>query len=470
MKLLAIDDLEDNLISLSAMLRAYLPDCEVKTVRSGMAGLELARTWQPDTILLDIQMPGMDGFQVCQALKNYTPTKHIPIIFLTAARTDPASHVRGLELGADAFLTKPFEPVELTAQVRAMVRIKVAEDALRTDKQGLEQMVAERTAALQAQTTQLDAIFDASPVAMLVLDEKTNVVRLNAAAAALGTSHSVSTHPPRPGEALGCVHATEDSRGCGYAPDCQLCQVRQGLEKVLAGGAVVRGAEMELELVRQGHPQRVWFRVGAETITVAGRPHLVVALEDVSARHRDAAALLESEEKYRLLVEHAHEAIFVVRSGIIKFANAKCGELVGVPAAVLVGRSALEWALPEERAELEASQLRMQRGEIYNTQAERRMVTRDGSIRWLAINAVPFTWQGEPATLNFATDTTEHKRAEAAVQREQRFANRLLDSLPGIFYLYTYPELRLVQWNKNHETVLGFGPEELLGFHIPDWH
>ena len=81
-----------------------------------------------------------------------------------------------MNLGGDGFINKPVEPIALAAQVRTMVRIKVAEDALRAEKQALERAVAERTAALQAETTKLDAIFDSSPVAMLVLDEKMSVV------------------------------------------------------------------------------------------------------------------------------------------------------------------------------------------------------------------------------------------------------------------------------------------------------
>jgi CheY-like chemotaxis protein len=66
MKILAIDDKESQLAGLSEMLRSFIPDCEVLTTCSGTKGLELARTCQPDTIILDVQMPGMDGYQVCQ--------------------------------------------------------------------------------------------------------------------------------------------------------------------------------------------------------------------------------------------------------------------------------------------------------------------------------------------------------------------------------------------------------------------
>jgi len=134
MKILAIDDKESQLAALAQMLRALIPGCETVTASSGKAGLELARTCQPDTIILDVQMPGMDGFQVCQALKADPATRHIPVIFLTGQAADSASRIRGLEIGGDAFLTHPIETGALISQVRAMVRIKYAEDALRAEK------------------------------------------------------------------------------------------------------------------------------------------------------------------------------------------------------------------------------------------------------------------------------------------------------------------------------------------------
>jgi DNA-binding response OmpR family regulator len=76
-------------------------------------------------------LPEMDGFKVCERLKSDEKTKHIPIIMLTAIKTDAESRVKGLGLGADAFLTKPIDETELAAQVNVMLRIKKAEDFLR---------------------------------------------------------------------------------------------------------------------------------------------------------------------------------------------------------------------------------------------------------------------------------------------------------------------------------------------------
>ena len=83
-KILIIDDKHDNLIAISAVIKNHFSDIDIFTALSGKEGLNLAHQRQPDTIILDIKMPVMDGFEVCRILKAKDNTKHIPIILLTA--------------------------------------------------------------------------------------------------------------------------------------------------------------------------------------------------------------------------------------------------------------------------------------------------------------------------------------------------------------------------------------------------
>ena len=149
MKILAIDDNPDNLTSLKAVVADRLPGVDVITALNGPRGIDLAGAEDPDVILLDIVMPGMDGYAVCSHLKGDSILRHIPVLFLTALRTDRGSRVKALEVGADGFLTKPFDEEELIAQIRAMVKIKAAALAQRQDKEQLEALVAERTRELK---------------------------------------------------------------------------------------------------------------------------------------------------------------------------------------------------------------------------------------------------------------------------------------------------------------------------------
>jgi len=126
--ILAIDDKPDNLVTISALLKMALPESTVQTAQSGPEGIARARAVLPDVILLDSVMPGMDGYEVCRRLRADSATRHVPIIMLTALKTDTRSRIKALEMGADAFLTKPIDEGELCAQINVMLRIRRTEE------------------------------------------------------------------------------------------------------------------------------------------------------------------------------------------------------------------------------------------------------------------------------------------------------------------------------------------------------
>jgi len=175
-RILTIDDTPDNQVTVKALLGHAIPDCEVISASSGEEGLHKAIIEKPDTILLDIHMPGMDGFETCRELKQIRETARIPVIMLTAIRTDSASRVRALDLGADAFLTKPIEESELVAQVKAMLRIKQAEDRLRHEKEDLEKLVAQRLTELRIANEQLLMEMDERQLAQSELEIKSSAI------------------------------------------------------------------------------------------------------------------------------------------------------------------------------------------------------------------------------------------------------------------------------------------------------
>lgn len=142
-KILAIDDNASILDLIKYFLVKNIPDCEVITAMSGKKGIEMATEESPDTILLDILMPGMDGFEVCQKLKNDEHTKHIPILMVSALGENAEYRIKALNTGADAFITKPFNMAEFKALVLVMLRIKQAEDLLRKRNEYLEIFINE---------------------------------------------------------------------------------------------------------------------------------------------------------------------------------------------------------------------------------------------------------------------------------------------------------------------------------------
>ncbi len=183
MRLLAIDDNNDNLLTLKALMSAFLPGASLVTALSGPEGLALASSQELDAILLDIQMPGMDGFEVTRRLKGDPATLHIPIIILTAQSTDLGSKVKALDCGADAFLAKPLDETELVAQVKAMVRIKRSEDALRKERDRLEDQVSRRMRELNEKQRMNQLLLDALPHYAYLVNEDRKIIATNRIAA-----------------------------------------------------------------------------------------------------------------------------------------------------------------------------------------------------------------------------------------------------------------------------------------------
>ena len=178
-RILVVDDEERNRRLFGAMLEAE--GYTALEAADGAQALELARQSPPDIVLLDIMMPGMDGYEVARALKADAATQAIPIVMVTAL-DDRESRLRGLEAGAEEFVTKPVDRNELRIRVRNLLRLKKFSDQL-------EQLVAERTAKLEAEIAdrkriekeqaRLVAIIEATPDLIGTSDPDGNVLFVN---------------------------------------------------------------------------------------------------------------------------------------------------------------------------------------------------------------------------------------------------------------------------------------------------
>ncbi len=136
-RVLAVDDDDDGLYILKILLARM--KYEVYTARDGEEALKKIETLEPDIVLLDVMMPKMNGFEVCKKVKANEDLGFIPIILLTA-KSELMSKVEGLDVGADEYLTKPYDVQELSARIRSMLRIKQLNDKLRNANKQLEEL------------------------------------------------------------------------------------------------------------------------------------------------------------------------------------------------------------------------------------------------------------------------------------------------------------------------------------------
>jgi two-component system cell cycle response regulator len=178
-RVLVVDDIPANVKLLEARLTAEYFD--VVTATNGPEALAVCRAAACDIVLLDVMMPQMDGFEVCRRLKADPATHHIPVVMVTAL-DQPSDRVRGLEVGADDFLTKPVSETALIARVRSLVRLKLVSDELR--------MRAMTSREIGIQGPGIDAIADSGRNGRILLvdDRRSSYERL---AATLSSEHEV---------------------------------------------------------------------------------------------------------------------------------------------------------------------------------------------------------------------------------------------------------------------------------------
>lgn len=163
-RILVVDDTPENI----DILRGILKDgYAIMAATNGPKALKIAASGEPpDLIILDIVMPGMDGFEVCRQLKGNPATRDIPIVMVTAL-IDRESRIRGLEAGADDFVSKPVDHSEIFLRVRNLLQIKEYRDFLKSCNETLEQRVRERTAELEKAFAELKSTQE-----LLVMQEK----------------------------------------------------------------------------------------------------------------------------------------------------------------------------------------------------------------------------------------------------------------------------------------------------------
>jgi signal transduction histidine kinase len=155
-RILLVDDNQDSRFAVIETLRK-LTDHAIEEVDSGPATLERVRRNDYDLVLLDVQMPGMDGFEVCRRLRADDRTRRLPVLFLTATHYQVESRLKGLEVGADDFIVQPISNQELVARIKSVLRVKALADEIRQHNTELESKVRQRTVDVEKLANQLRA-------------------------------------------------------------------------------------------------------------------------------------------------------------------------------------------------------------------------------------------------------------------------------------------------------------------------
>jgi two-component system cell cycle sensor histidine kinase/response regulator CckA len=165
-----------------------------------------------------------------------------------------------------------------------------------------------------------------------------------------------------------------------------------------------------------------WFygEINAKVINLEGEPGIQVWVRDITTRKQAEEALRDSEEKYRLLVENATDAIFIAQDEVVKFPNPKTEEMIGYTKEELATIPFVDLIHPGDRAMVLERHRRRLQGEELPSPYSFRVIRKSGDEVWVHLNTVATIWEGRPATLNFLRDITEQRRLESQLRYAQR--------------------------------------------------
>ncbi len=443
-KILVIDDRIDNLIAIEALLEHLIPQCEVITAQSGVEGLVKADQHLPDTILLDIQMPVMNGYEVCRKLKSSEKTKHIPIVLVTAIETDTQSRIKGLEIGADAFVAKPIDEEELAAQVNVMLRIKKSRLTLETEKENLEERELERTKALRESEEKLRLLFEGTHDLIALTDANAQAIWAN----------------PSWKKVFGAnLEKQKDYFSLLHPEDVE--KVTAAWKAMVAGNGELRNMECRLKSLRGLYKTLEttvhWAMVGGQTL-------FYMIAHDITERKQVEEALKRSEERYRSLMGVMTSVVWSTDAeGRVVTPQMSWEKYTGMNWRNYRGWGWIQAFLEENREEIQKKWAKAvgDGSPFYSegmawcaeTHQYHYVVARavaikntDGTIR---------EWVGT------VTDVHQHKLAEKTLQESEERYRTITENSPDVILRYD-KKLRHVYVSPNIKAQTGRNPEEYL--------
>jgi PAS domain S-box-containing protein len=429
-KILAIDEDPVNLALLKALIKDSFPKAITITTISGKEGLELALAEDPDIIVLNLVMPVLDGFTVCKKLKSDRRTNDIPVVFIAAQKGDKESRLKAMEVGADAFLAKPVDENELTAQIRAMVKIKHANIEKRNEKEKLALMVEEKT--MEQRNTYVATLNLLEDLARENNARKKNEEALK-----------------KSEESLADIFQTV-KEGIAYTTlSGEILSINNSLEKILGVKAERIVGKTITQLIKEFLSQqninilmpvldKIKKRINIEgfkvdlndkileiSVTINYESNRMTAvIRDITERKKAEEILRKSEEKFRSLVENAFDGIYLSNGKYFYFVNDKFCEITGYSAVELTSPDFnLEIALTDDSVKIlnERTFLRQPEMDVAGTY-ELQFKTKEGNYKFVEISTVKIGSGNEMNIMGIVRDITERRRIETQIIQSERLS------------------------------------------------
>lgn len=400
-------------------------DYDVTSILDGKGALDLIHATEPDVVVSDVVMPGLDGIELCRRLKQDARSVHIPVLLISGRRKAKEYSLEGLTAGADDYLDVPFRHEEFLVKVARLAERHRVE---RHYRQIVEQAVdIIYTRDMQGHITSINeagAVFFGKSSMALVGAHLSDLFGAEAAAREIRTSLKWSSGVP-----IRSLHRIKDLKGA---------------ERYLESLATI-------ERDAQQRPSRVR-----------------AVVRDVTEQKTTEQALKESEERYRRLVELSPEAIVVHSQGKFVYVNPAAQKLWGASCPEeLIGKPVLDVVHTDYQAPIMDSVSSVESDLISSQPFEQKFVTLDGRVIDVEVRGMPFTFNGEPAVQTVIADITERKRAEEALRISEDGYRELFENANDIIYTHDL-DGTFTSLNRAGERITGYTREEARRMKISD--
>jgi PAS domain S-box-containing protein len=394
-------------------------------VSSAGNALQIVEDSKPDLVLIDIKLESeMDGIEAAEQIRKRLDT---PVVYLTGyAEKDILERAKVTE--PYGYLAKPVSLTELRSTVETALYKHVADKLLRESEERCRTLV------------------ETAPNGIVEIDVDGTITTFNSAYCRM----------------IG--YSAEELTGKSIVDLAQNVSEKEDIENYLAS------------LVLDQPEPNPWF---GRNVTKSGniidvqadwnykRDRLenaigfIAVVTDITERRKAQEQLRESQEKYRLVVENAKEAIYVVQGNRIRFVNRFAIEQSGYTEEELLSTTFMEFVFPDDREMIHQNHVRRLRGEVAPSRYSFRILGKQRNITWVEVDPVLVTWEGDTAVLVFATDITERKNSEKALQLSEERYRQLSDvTFEGIVF---HEGGKVLEANQQFCSMSGYELHELLG-------
>lgn len=456
-RILVVDDNIANLHLLVTMLSKH--GYTLSVAKSGEEAVDLSLKSPLDLILLDIMMPGMDGYSTCEVLKAMPDTHDIPIIFLSAL-DDVASKTKGFEVGGVDYVSKPFHEAEVIARIQTHIslsrtrrnleqtieQLSLTEEELR---QNYEEILA-KDHIIQESQAQLRTIFSLVPNPILLTRVSDgSIVDCNHAMASLIES--------TPTDLLGTV--ITDLKLWNDETD------RQRFVHELRTSGRIDNREMNWKN-RSG--DTMTFLISSRIIEIEGEAIIISVGFDYTKLKSAEQQLRESEEMYRNPVEQSPVGVFLFQDGHFRYVNPRLSMMFGYSRTDIESIPLSELVMPVDLPQVTERLIRANGGDLSETRIEFQGIRSSGTILDLELYASYMQYQGRPAVYGTIIDVTYRNQIEQARFQSEQMYRLITENMKDVVCIIDYPSLAFQYISPSVMALSGYSAEELTGKTLPE--